>query len=198
MEEIKKNLKKFKWDSIITSVLTIILGILAVVMPSNLGDVLCYIFGAMLLIIGLTLIIKYFAVDRLLSGYSLFFGMILVIVGIFCFASTISVQNILTILFGLFIVIDSINSLTDSVICARMQVKGWILMFILSLITAIFGIVVMFGSFDTIMIIAGCALIIEGIRNLVITLVFSRKIRVAKNNLRKLYNETFIDGDVNK
>ena len=160
MEEIKKNLKKFKWDSIITSVLTIILGILAVVMPNNLGDVLCYIFGAVLLIIGVTLIIKYFAIDRLLSGYSLFCGMVLVIVGIFCFASTNSVQNILTILFGLFIVIDSINSLTDSVICARMQVKGWVLMFILSLITAILGIVVMFGSFETIMIIAGCALIV--------------------------------------
>lgn len=195
MENLKSYLKKIKWDSIVISILSVVLGILAIVMPSSLGNVLCYIFGSILIVIGMTEIVRYFMVDRLFGGYALFLGMILTILGIFCLTSTSLVQGIITVLFGLFILIDSLNSLTDSVICARMKVKGWVLMLILSLITAVLGVVVMFGTFDIIMIIAGCSLILEGVRNLVITLVFSKKVNTAKKEFKKLYDEKFIDVD---
>ncbi len=196
MDNFKDSLKKLKWDSIIISILSVVLGILAIAMPNSLGDVLCYIFGSILIVIGVTEIVRYFMVDRLFGGYSLFLGMILTIVGIFCLTSTSLVQGIITVLFGLFILIDSLNSLADSVICARMKVKGWVLMLVLSLITAVLGVVVMFGSFNIIMIIAGCSLILEGVRNLIVTLIFSRKVNTAKKEFKKLYDEKFIDVDV--
>ena len=41
----------------------------------------------------------------------------------------------------------------------------------------------MFGKFDTVMIFAGCCLIIDGVSDIVSTLVFSHKVKEAKKKL---------------
>lgn len=65
-------------------------------------------------------------------------------------------------------------------------------MFILSLITAIMGVFVMFFStFDFVMVFAGVSLIVEGVRRLVITLTFSSRIREAKRQVRKLAEDEY-------
>jgi len=106
--------------------------------------------------------------------------------GIFCLVYPGTVQGILTVLFGLFIVIDSASSLSDSVYCAKADVKGWLLLFLLSLLTIILGVAVMFSTFDTVVVFAGCSLIVEGVRRLVVTLVFNKRIKEAKKSLKEL------------
>ena len=43
----------------------------------------------------------------------------------------------------------------------------------------------MFSTFETVMIFAGCSLIIEGVKRFVLTLSFSHKIRQAKKEINK-------------
>ena len=51
------------------------------------------------------------------------------------------------------------------------------------------GTIVMFGDFDTIMIFAGCSLIIDGVCDIVEICVFSHKVREAK---KRIIDETNI------
>lgn len=191
MENIKTFLKRVKWDSIIVSLLSIAIGILCVVLPDRAGDVLCIVYGASLIAISIALFVSYFVYDRFLGAHLLIIAVVTLLLGIFCLVYPNTLQNILTVLFGLFIIIDSASSLADSINCARAKIRGWSILFLLSLLTAGLGISVMFSTFDTVMIFAGCSLIIEGIKRFVLTIVYSRKIKEAK---KKLYQkEDIID-----
>lgn len=194
METLKKGLSKVKWDFIITSVLMIAVGILCAVLPTDSANVLCYIFGGMLIISGTVIMTRYFMLNMMLGGYLLIVSITMVLGGIFCIVYPQAVQGILTVLFGLFIVIDSINSLSDSIVCAKAKVNSWWILFVLSLITAALGIAVMFSTFETVMIFAGVSLILEGVKNIVITITFNHKIKTAKKQVQKRIAE--LDDDI--
>lgn len=195
MENLKNAIKKIKLDNIVVAVLTIVLGVLCIVLPQSSAQVLCYVLGSVLLVIGVTMLIKYFAFDCLLVGYSLITGISLIIAGILCFVNPALVQSILTVLFGVYIVIDSMIAISDSVTCARMGYKSFIIMFLLALATLVLGVFVIFGSFETIMLFAGISLLVEGTRNLICTLIFSKKVNKAKKDMQNLYNKTFVEPD---
>ena len=189
MDKVQGFFKKVKWDSIIIATLTIVFGILCVAMPTRAGDVLCIVFGAMLLTMSVALFVRFFAVDRFFGANLLIAAAVMLIFGIFCLVYTSTLQSILTVLFGIFIFVDSMTSLTDSILCAKAKIKGWWVLFVLSILTACLGVCVVFSNFDTVMIFAGCSLIIEGLRRLVTTLVFSHKIKQAKKQLSQTQND---------
>lgn len=193
MEEVKSFFKKVKWDSIIIAILTITIGILCVCLPQGSADVLCIVFGCALLVSGCVLLVRYFAYERFLGGPLLIKAITMILSSIFCFVYPEVIQSILTILFGLFIVIDSISSLADSVYCARAKVSGWFVLFILSIATACLGVAVMFSNFSTVMVFAGISLIIEGVTHFVSTLVFNRKVKQAKKLLQDKANDIVIE-----
>lgn len=189
MDKVQGFFKKVKWDSIIIATLTIVFGILCVAMPTRAGNVLCIVFGAMLLTMSVALFVRFFTVDRFFGTNLLIAAAVMLILGIFCLVYTNTLQSILTVLFGIFIFVDSMTSLTDSILCAKAKIKGWWVLFVLSILTACLGICVIFSNFDTVMIFAGCSLIIEGLRRLVTTLVFSHKIKQAKKQLTQTQND---------
>lgn len=189
MYKVQGFFKKVKWDSIIIATLTIVFGILCVAMPTRAGDVLCIVFGAMFLTMSVALFVRFFTVDRFFGANLLIAAAVMLILGIFCLVYTSTLQSILTVLFGIFIFVDSMTSLTDSILCAKAQIKGWWVLFVLSILTACLGVCVIFSNFDTVMIFAGCSLIIEGLRRLVTTLVFSHKIKQAKKQLTQTQSD---------
>lgn len=189
MTEVKNFFKKMKWDSLIISAITIAVGILCIVMPEDSAKILCIIFGCSLIAMGACLLVRFFTFDRLLGEHSLISAIVTITSGVFCLIYPDAVQSILTVLFGLLILVDSISSLADSICCARAGVRGWALLFTMSILTACLGIAVMFLDFNTIMIFAGVALIVEGAKRIITTLLFSHKIREAKKLLSDKSND---------
>lgn len=185
MKGFKSWLKKIKWDSILVSIFTVLIGVLCVAMPTESGNVLCIIFGCSLIVMGVVYLAKYFAFEILIAEHLLILSIIMIISGVFCLIYPGAVKSVLTILFGLYIVIDSLSSLSDSMFCARSHIAGWIFLVIISVLTLGLGIAVMFSSFETVIIFAGISLIIEGIKRFVITLTFSKKIKQAKKQLKE-------------
>jgi len=183
MDTFKDFLKKIKWDSIIVALLTVALGILCICLPTQVGDVLCIIFGCSLLAIGFSLFIRFFTVNGFFGGHVLLSAILTIVLGTFCLFYPNSILSILTMLLGLFIVIDSAYSLNDSIICAQAKVKGWLLLFIISLITMALGVVVMFAHFSTVMVFAGVSLLIEGVKRFILTFVYSKKLKQAQDYL---------------
>ncbi len=184
MDNLKKAFGRFKWDIIIISVLTVALGVICVIMPETSGDVLSLIFGILMICVGLTLFVKYIVYGGFLfGGYILIPALSLLAFGIFCVVNPRLLQGMLTVLLGIYIVVDSSVAVSETVLCAREGVKGWFLPFVLAVISMGLGVVVMFSEFDTVVIFAGVSLIIEGVRNIVTTAVFGKKIREAKKRI---------------
>ena len=160
MNKVKKFFTKLKWENIIAAILAIVVGVLFIILPKDSADVLCLIAGILLICAG---------------AFTL--------VGTFCLTNPENIMEVLTVLFGLYIVIDGTTSIVDSVYCAKAKIKGWGLLLVLAILSIGLGTVVMFSTFDTIMIFAGCSLIIDGVCDIIETIVFSHKIKEAKKKL---------------
>ena len=116
------------------------------------------------------------------------------LLGIFCLVYPDVIKNILPIIFGVYIVIDGSISLVDSIYCASARISGWVVLLLISIVTIALGGFVMFSTtLDTITMVAGICLIVDGVCDLVKTLVFSRKVRTAKKKFLEGYN--YIDLD---
>lgn len=183
MKQIKKFFQKIKLEVIVTAVLAIVLGILFIVMPNESADTLCTVSGILLICAGVVAIVAFIAYGFVFGGYLLILGIALILSGIFCLTYPVIVTELLTIIFGIYIIVDGTTSFIDSIYCARAHIKGWIFLTLLAILSIALGTVVMFGTFDTIMIFAGYCLIIDGICDIIEVTVFSHKIKAAKKKI---------------
>ena len=183
MNKVKKFFTKLKWENIIAAILAIVVGVLFIILPKDSADVLCLIAGILLIFAGSFTLVAYIFSGFFLGAHLLIVGILLILLGTFCLANPENIMEVLTVLFGLYIVIDGTTSIVDSVYCAKAKIKGWGLLLVLAILSIGLGTVVMFSTFDTIMIFAGCSLIIDGVCDIIETIVFSHKIKEAKKKL---------------
>ena len=184
MESIRGYFKALKWRSLIVAFSAILLGLLFILTPQASADVICYVAGILLLASG-----------RLFGSYALVSGIVLLVCGVFCLLRPEIIQGLLTVLFGVFLVIDGMMTLQDGVDCARARLAGWWVPALLGAVTIALGCVVLFGKFDSIMLLAGISLIADGVFDLIVTLAFSKRIRTAREKLRIYANGPIIDSE---
>lgn len=187
---VKEFLKRIKWESLITAIMAILIGVAFVVWPQNTGNVLCYISGVIFIILGVSAIIRSIAMGLAISAEYMVFGLALLLGGIFCLVRPDAVKGIITVIFGVYLVADGISKMRYGVICSRSQVRGSWVLFIISVLTVALGCVVMFGSFDSVMLIAGISLIVDGVFDIITTLVFSSHIRKFEKTMKDYLQET--------
>lgn len=183
MNKVKKFFTKLKWENIIAAILAIVVGVLFIILPKDSADVLCLIAGILLIFAGSFTLVAYIFSGFFLGAHLLIVGIMLILLGTFCLANPENIMEVLTVLFGLYIVIDGTTSIVDSVYCAKAKINGWGLLLVLAILSIGLGTAVMFSTFDTIMIFAGCSLIIDGVCDIIETIVFSHKIKEAKKKL---------------
>lgn len=183
MNKVKKIFTKLKWENIIAAILAIVVGVLFIILPKDSADVLCLIAGILLIFAGSFTLVAYIFSGFFLGAHLLIVGIMLILLGTFCLTNPENIMEVLTVLFGLYIVIDGATSIVDSVYCAKAKIKGWGLLLVLAILSIGLGTAVMFSTFDTIMIFAGCSLIIDGVCDIIETIVFSHKIKEAKKKL---------------
>ena len=190
MESIRGYFKALKWRSLIVAFSAILLGLLFILTPQASADVICYVAGILLLASGIAAVISYLASGRLFGSYALVSGIVLLVCGVFCLLRPEIIQGLLT-----FLVIDGMMTLQDGVDCARARLAGWWVPALLGAVTIALGCVVLFGKFDSIMLLAGISLIADGVFDLIVTLAFSKRIRTAREKLRIYANGPIIDSE---
>ena len=189
MESIRGYFKALKWRSLIVAFSAILLGLLFILTPQTSADVICYVAGILLLASGIAAVISYLASGRLFGSYALVSGIVLLVCGVFCLLRPEIIQGLLTVLFGVFLVIDGMMTLQDGVDCARARLAGWWVPVLLGAVTIALGCVVLFGQFDSIM------LLVDGVFDLIVTFAFSKRIRTAREKLRMYANGPIIDSE---
>ena len=155
MGSIRSYFKCLKWRSLIIAFSAILIGLLFILTPQTSADVICYVAGILLLASGIAAVISYLASGRLFGSYALVSGIVLLVCGVFCLLRPEIIQGLLTVLFGVFLVIDGMMTLQDGVDCARARLAGWWVPVLLGAVTIALGCVVLFGKFDSIMLLAG-------------------------------------------
>lgn len=163
---LDKILKKLKWDNFVYASLTIIVGLLCLIMPEGTAYILSVIFGVFLIAVALSTLIRHYMYRYELQEHTLIINISILVLGISCLIFPRFIQNILTILFGIYIIIDSIPTLIEGINYYKSRIVGYKLMIIGSIISIVLGLVLIFTSFSTVMIFAGIALIIEGVKKL--------------------------------
>ena len=177
-------------DNTIMAVLAIIMGIVLVAVPASSGAVICMISGVLLICAGIVAMAGVFIYGPFLSGYSMVMGIALVMCGLLCITQAPLVMGLLTIIFGIFIVVDAATSLVDGIYCTRSHVKGGMLLIVLSVILLVLGVLVVFGPVETVVVFLGWVLIIDGVFDIVAMIAFGKRIRKAK---RAFYTDDIID-----
>ena len=195
MESIRSYFKALKWRSLIIAFSAILLGLLFILTPQASANVICYVAGILLLASGIAAIASYLVSGRLFGSYALVSGIVLLVCGVFCLLRPEVIQGLLTVIFGVFLVIDGMMTLQDGVDCARAKLTGWWVLAVLGVITIVLGCVVLFGKFDSIMLLAGISLIADGVFDLIAIFAFSSRIRKARETLRIYANGPIIDAE---
>lgn len=175
-----KGLRMLAIDSVLVGALTILTGIVLVAAPQPAGSALCFIIGFILVFVGVAMLVGVAAYGGFLSGYSALMGIALVLLGAFCVVKPALVMGIINVLLGLFIVLDAGNSFVNGVRCVKAKVKGGGALVAASAVLALCGVMIMFGPYETATAILGWVLVIDGVADIVITLVLGKKIRQTK------------------
>ena len=175
--------KKAQLGYIIRFIVCLAFGVVLIVFPGKTIDMVCYIAGGAAITLGLIAVIMFFAKkEQMFPVLTLVLGVISIACGIILLVHPEFVKRIIPSIVGLFIIIDSIIRGVSA-----LSIKGkslyWVGAFTLSIVGVAFGILVMvFGDkvAEVMAVLAGVALIIDSVENLIIYIAYKKHINSSK------------------
>lgn len=170
-------MKNLKWNMILASIGYIILGILLLLMPNTAQSWICFLLGIFAVVMGLFQVIGFLASkspDKYLST-NLATGVLLVVMGIFLFSNPSYLFEFIRIAMGFIILFDSVLKIQNALSIQKMHYSYWWFFAIISIITAILGVLLVFGKFgnNTVIFFWASVLIADGIVNIIVALALS-------------------------
>jgi uncharacterized membrane protein HdeD (DUF308 family) len=166
-------LKQVKWSSVLSSVAFIIVGILMIIYPNVSAAVVAYIIGIGFTVFGLINIAAYFLLDihDTLYRNDFVIGLMALIFGVAVIVKKDLIADLIPLIMGLIIMTSGFTKLQRAVISKRIGYSDSKVYIILSLISIIFGIVVIFflngeSMANILFIVIGAGLIYCGLSDL--------------------------------
>ena len=182
-----EKINNFLKGQIVTSLIYIVLGICLVFMPVNMINVICkFVFGILLILVGLYHILIYVAEKLNSTIFDLFSGGILMVLGIFLFMNPQIVVKLLPILLGTFILVDSIWTLKGSFKLKKRGVDTWRFLLFGSLIFIALGISLVVNPFTMVkytVIFAGWIFLCNGIIDLIYLVLLKKGLKELKQDV---------------
>lgn len=157
---------------------TLILGLVGLVLlliPGTLNKIIGILIGAALLIVGVLAIIKYTKEKEEGSNLNLVSGILYSVLGVIIIIYPYSIINLVTICLGVYLVINGLLKLKVAFNLKNVTDK-WIGTLIMSIITVILGILLIFNPFAGITItkLAGAFLVVVAIFDLIDTYIIEK------------------------
>lgn len=195
MEEFMKGFLK---SSIATSIFLIILGILLVFQSEMTIMAISYVIGGILVAIGALALIRYIkkAADKeSTSELDIIYGIVTIIFGVIIIQNYQALASIIPIVLGVTIIVSSVGKLNYAFQLKADDNQLWKTTMIISIISTICGVVLLFNPFSAaigIMKIIGIFIIVYAILDLVSTIAI-------KSSVTKIYDaveETIVDAEI--
>ena len=170
-------MKKFKENmgNIIMCLGEILIGIILLIKPVGFTKTIIVGVGLILLVMGITNIVKYFKTNAIdaMKEQSLSTGLIFSSIGLFCtFRSNwfIATFPVLTVLYGVIIFLVGLKKVQWAVDSIRLKRKYWYVVGINAILSIIFALIVMNNPFGTIEVLwqfTGIVLIVESVFDII-------------------------------
>lgn len=175
-----KTLKK-QLGTVLLCLLEIAVGVLLLINPEGFTSAIILTLGVALLACGLYFIIKYFRADveEAAKSQNMLKGLIVLLAGGFCIMKVqwfIATFQILTVVYGLAILVTGLGKVQWTVDMLRMKKENWFFAAISALISIICATIILANPFSdkVLWIFTGIALIIEGVVDIVTLLINSK------------------------
>ena len=164
-------MKNLKWNLILMSLLYLALGIFLLAVPGVALNIVCYALGCVVLACAIVQLVRYFTLERRVfqSSFTLVSGLVCLGLGGFLILRSDIVVRILPVVFGLFVLFDSLGRIQNALDLRRCGYPSWKWFILLALLSVVLGAVMIFdpfGAMETLVMGIGIILIIEGALNL--------------------------------
>lgn len=169
--------KKIGWTSIMTSLCFAILGLVIAYNPNTTFQIISYVLGGILIAYGVIKILEYLKMKDVNSLYSteLSFGVIAVLFGIVIIVASDTIETIIRIIIGIWIVYSAIMRLGLAVKLQKFNLdnKIWVPVLIISLIMLLCGIYIITVPGTVIMTI-GIIMVVYAVMDILEEIIFMK------------------------
>lgn len=177
-----KEITKWKWTYLLLTLAVMAFGICLMIWPGISAEILCYILGTILMIVGLVRIVCYFqrGISVLWHRYELPLGLLDGLVGVYFLSHPANVLLILPIVVGIMIIVDSVFHLQTALELRGIGTKRWWLLFAFAIVSILVAIGLIRNPFEgsvTLMVYLGISLVIDSIQSLYYIHQVARDIR---------------------
>ena len=195
---MEKFMKKFLRSSIITSTVLILLGFLLIFQSETTIMMISYVIGGVLVAIGVLALIRYVRAGEspaLRNELDIVYGTVTIIFGIIIIKNYQIIASIIPAVIGIAIIISSAGKLNYAFQLKTEENRMWKTTKILSIISTIFGVFLLFNPFKAamgIMKIIGVFIIIYAILDLISTIAIKSNV----SRIQKAVEETITDAEI--
>ena len=177
-----KMLKELKWEAILSGILYILLGIVALVIPETMQKTLGYLIGIVLIVAGLVSMVCYLLRDARENYYhnEFVFGLVGIVLGAAVLYKVEVIISLIPFILGVLVLISGCSKLQDAIDLKRLGYGSWIGMLVVAVINIILGIVLICNPFKAAVLlfrVLGIGLILSGASDCFSTVYFARKLR---------------------
>lgn len=179
---MRKLLKQVKWQTMLTSLLYIVLGIVTFAVPETMVRTLGYMVGILLILVGAVSMICYLLretsrnYDRNDFGY----GLVGIAVGVVFLYKVEWIASLIPVILGILVLASGCVKLQHVIDMKRMECGNWIAVLILAVINVIFGAVLVLNPFDTVILLfrlVGAGLIFSGVSDCITTVYLAGRMK---------------------
>lgn len=164
--------------SVLTSLVTAVMGVVLLFLPSLTNKVVGIITGIIFLLSGLNSIYKYFHREGAkIYSLNLVFGVLYILLGGIIIVYPFSVVDFITICLGIYMIINGLSKMNYAVWLKKGEEDSWLVTLVSGILIAVIGILVVFNPFASLTItkLAGAFLIITGVIDLTDTILFKKR-----------------------
>ncbi|MCD7728909.1 MAG: DUF308 domain-containing protein [Clostridia bacterium] len=149
MKKFKEFLKCVDWLSALASLVLLAVGIILMVFAEGFLLVICYIVGAVMILISITRIVVFIRSPQK-DLYDISINIITLVVGALLMAvPSIAITWFVSLMFGMILIVDGGIKLQDSAVMYRAKEKMWWADLVVALVCIILGILIIVNPFPT-------------------------------------------------
>lgn len=179
MKNLKDRFQRLFWHSLFTSFLFICVGVLLIIKPSEVIQLISIVIGIGIIIAGIFAFIKYLKLYKEQNGFyfDLVYGIICIVAGTLLIFNPNAVASILPLILGVWMLINSAFKIQYVLDLKKYQDSSWIWTLVLTILTLACGILFIFNPFrgaEILMMLLGITIIVYAIMD-VINMILLRK-----------------------
>lgn len=194
---MKKLLKQIKWETLLSSVLYIVLGVVALLTPDTMVKTLGYLIGILLILAGAVSMICYLLREASQNYYrnDFGYGLVSIAVGILFLYKVEWIIQLVPVILGVMVVASGCRKLQDVIDMKRMGYGRWVVVLVVAAVNVVLGVALIVNSLQAAMFflrLVGAGLIFSGVTDCVTCVYLAGRVKEYLDSLEAV-DSTFAE-----